>query len=77
MVAKITVYLNGWHWDEDKERSVLDEYTGPNYDATVNQDHLLIIEQIPDVGNKNNGNPTAKIRAIYNKSEWDKVTLDD
>lgn len=79
MVAKITVYMDNWSFTADAEepRTVTDVYEGENYDATVNQDHLIVVEQIPDVGNKNKGNPTAKIRAIYNTGNWDKVTLDD
>jgi hypothetical protein len=60
------------------DRASYDEYDGNDYDAGVTPAGSLVISKlIPDIGNKNDGNPTQKICSIYNEKAWEKVEIND
>ena len=68
MAKKVIVFQKG-----DKKGHV---YEG-SYDAGITgHNGLVITELVPDVGNKNGGNPVPVVRSIYNESAWKQVVID-
>jgi hypothetical protein len=73
----IKVYTSRVLWDNETEEYQDVDYDN-NHDAGVTPTGALVISEIvPDVGNANDGNPTQRIRAIYNKTAWEKVEIND
>ena len=70
MASKITVHT----YNFDEVTTV--DYEG-DVDANVSPNgELLIIENRPDLGNENKGNPVKELKAIYNKGCWDRVEVE-
>lgn len=49
-----------------------------DFDAGVTPANALVVsELVPDVANKNKGNPIPQVRTIYNSRHWQQVILND
>ena len=74
MANKIIVFFHDNPY-KDEELITL-EYEG-DFDANVSPNgELLIIENKPDLGNDNKGNPIKEIAAIYAKGCWNRVEVE-